>query len=168
MILAAAGGAACLALAATFWALAQGRSLGARLLEQSARLKEAEFQAEAACGAVDAFDGAVLAISNDEVTLISGAEVLGACARLFASRSGPREVLETLGRADPQLGARLQALIEAGESFTGQVHRGDAAVEVEGRAGGAMCWVRLSLRQDAEGQDADSGLPSAGLLTDFL
>src|SRR6185312_10059120 len=88
-----------------------------------------------------------------------GEEVLAACARLFASRAGPRAVLETLGRADPQLGARLQALVDAGEPFTGQVHRGDAA---------AMCWVRLSLRQDAEGRGGDSGLPSAGLLTDFL
>jgi signal transduction histidine kinase len=168
LILAAAGGAVCLALAATFWALAQGRALGARLHDLTARLDAARFDAEAARGAVDAFDGAVLAISNDEVILVSGAEVLAACARLFASRAAPRAVLETLGRADPQLGARLQALIDAGEPFTGQVHRGDAAVELEGRAGGAMCWVRLGLRQDAEGRGGESGLPSAGLLTDFL
>jgi len=168
LILAAALGAVCLALAATFWALAQGRRLGARLADLSDRLKSAEFDAEAARGAVDAFDGAVVAISGEEVKLVSGAEVLAACAKLFASRSAPRSVLETLGRADPQLGARLQALVDAGEAFTGQVHRGDAAVEVEGRAGGAMCWVRLSLRQDAEGRSAESGLPSAGLLSDFL
>ena len=168
LILAAAFGAVCLALAATFWAYAQGRRLSARLTHLSDRLKSAEFEAEAARGAVDAFDGAVVAICGDEATLVSGDEILDACARLFASRSTPRAVLETLGLADPQLGARLQALVDAGEPFTGQVHRGDAAVEVEGRAGGAMCWVRLSLRQDAEGQDADSGLPSAGLLTDFL
>ena len=58
LILAAAAGAVCLALAATFWAIAQGKALGARLHDQSGRLKEAEFQAEAARGAVDAFDGA--------------------------------------------------------------------------------------------------------------
>jgi signal transduction histidine kinase len=168
LILAAAGGAVCLALAATFWALAQGRTLSARLREVATKLKAAEFDADAARGAVDAFDGAVLAISGEDVKLVSGAEVLSACAHLFASRSTPRSVLETLGRADPQLGARLQALVDAGEPFTGQVHRGDAAVEVEGRAGGAMCWVRLSLRQEAEGRGADAGLPSAGLLSDFL
>jgi signal transduction histidine kinase len=168
VILAAALGAVCLALAATFWALAQGRRLGARLTDLSDRLKSAEFEADAARGAVDAFDGAVVAICGDDVTLVSGAEVLDACAHLFASRATPRAVLETLGGADPQLGARLQALADAGEPFTSQVHRGDAAVEVEGRAGGAMCWVRLSLRQGAEGSGADSGLPSAGLLSDFL
>ena len=168
LILAAALGAVCLALAATLWALAQGRRLGARLTDLSDRLKSAEFEAEAARGAVDAFDGAVVAIAGDEVRLISGAEVMINCAKLFASRTSPRSVLETLGRADPQLGARLQALVDSGEPFTSQVHRGDAAVEVEGRAAGALCWVRLSLRQDAEGRGGDSGLPSAGLLSDFL
>ena len=168
LILAAAAGAVCLALAATFWALAQGRSMAARIAELSARVKTAEFAAEAARGAVEAFDGAVVAIHGEEAHLISGEEVLVACARLFASRPSPRSVLETLGRADPQLGARLQALVEGGEPFTGQVHRGDAAVEVEGRSGGALCWVRLSLRQDAEGAGTDAGLPSAGLLSDFL
>ena len=168
LILAAALGAVCLALAATLWALAQGRRLGARLTDLSDRLKSAEFEAEAARGAVDVFDGAVVAIAGDEVRLISGAEVMISCAKLFASRTSPRSVLETLGRADPQLGARLQALVDSGEPFTSQVHRGDAAVEVEGRAAGALCWVRLSLRQDAEGRGGDSGLPSAGLLSDFL
>jgi signal transduction histidine kinase len=168
LILAAAGGAVCLALAATLWAMAQGRRLAARITALNTRVRAAEFEAESARGAIEAFDGAILAIHNDEVQLVSGEDVLNACARLFASRLSPRSVLETLGRADPHLGARLQALVDGGEPFTGQVHRGDAAVEVQGRAAGAMSWVRLSLRQDAGGHGADSGLPSAGLLTDFL
>jgi signal transduction histidine kinase len=167
-ILAAAGGAVCLALAATLWALAQGRRFGARIGLLTSEVEAAEFQADAARGAVEAFDGAVLAVQDDEVHLISGADVLDQVSRLFACRLDPRSVLETLGQADPHLGARLTALIGGGEPFTGQVHRGDAAVEVEGRAGGAMAWVRLSLRQDTHGRGADAGLPSAGLLTDFL
>src|SRR3954469_4548596 len=143
LILAAAGGAVCLALAATLWAMAQGRRLGARIGALNTRVRAAQFEAESARGAIEAFDGAVLAIHNDEVHLISGEDVLSACARLFASRLSPRAVLETLGRADPHLGARLQALVDGGEPFIGQVHRGDAAVEVQGRAAGAMSWVRL-------------------------
>jgi signal transduction histidine kinase len=168
LILAAAGGAVCLALAATFWALAQGRAMADRIADLAARIKTAEFDADAARGAVEAFDGAVVAIQGETVHVVSGEELIAACARLFAARPNARSVLETLGRVDPQLGARLQALVEGGEPFTGQVHRGDAAVEVEGRSGGALCWVRLSLRQDAEGGGADAGLPSAGLLSDFL
>jgi len=158
----------CLALAATFWAMAQGRSFGARVAALNDQLKQAQFAAESARGAVDAFDGAILALQSDDVTLVSGAETVAACARVFASRGDPRSVLETLAHIDPHVGARLQALIDGGEGFTGQVHRGDAAVEIEGRSGGATSWVRLSLRQASENTGADTGLPSAGLLTDFL
>ena len=168
LILAAAGGAMCLALAATFWALAQGRSFGARVAALNGQLKQAQFEAESARGAVDAFDGAILVLQSDDVTLVSGAETVASCARLFASRGDPRSVLETLAHIDPHVGARLQALVDGGEGFTGQVHRGDAAVEIEGRSGGATAWVRLSLRQASENPGADTGLPSAGLLTDFL
>ncbi|MFL5311134.1 MAG: Hsp70 family protein, partial [Myxococcales bacterium] len=45
---------------------------------------------------------------------------------------------------------------------------GDAAVEIEGRAAGAICWVRLCLRQYAGDAGAEPGLPSVGLLSDFL
>lgn len=166
LILDGGAGAVCLALAATFWALAQGRSMAARIADLTGRVQAAEFEAEAARGAVEAFDGAVAAIQGDAVHLVSGEAVIAACAKLFASSPHPRAVLEALGRADPSLGARLQALVDGGEPFTGQVRRGDAAVEVEGRSGGALCWVRLSLRLNAEG--ADAGLPSAGLLSDFL
>jgi signal transduction histidine kinase len=163
LVLAAAAGAVCLAIAATVWALAQGRSAAARIAALDARLQTLQLEADAARGAAEAFDGAVLAIEGDEVHLLSGQETTSACARLFGASDDPRAVLEALARADPQLGGRLQALVDSGEPFTGQAHRGDAAVEIEGRAAGAVCWVRLSLRQGA-----DPGLPSVGLLSDFL
>jgi signal transduction histidine kinase len=163
LILAAAAGAVCLAMAATFWALAQGRRAGARIAALTASLKTSMREAEAARGAAEAFDGAVLAIEADEVHLVCGQETAAACAQLFGARDDPRAVLEALAGADPHLGARLQALVDTGEPFTGQAHRGEAAVEIEGRAAGSICWVRLSLRSGAE-----PGLPSVGLLSDFL
>jgi signal transduction histidine kinase len=168
LILAAAAGAACLAIAVTLWASAQGRSLTARIAVLSQRLKALQHQAETARAAADAFDGAVLAIDGDEVQLVSGAETAAACARLFAASGEPRAVLEALAQADPHLGGRLQALVDFGEPFTGQAHHGDAAVEIEGRAAGSLCWVRLSLRQYAGDAGAEPGLPSVGLLSDFL
>ena len=163
LILAAAAGAVCLAMAATFWALAQGRRAGARIAALTARLKTSMREAEAARGAAEAFDGAVLAIEADEVHLVCGEETAAACAELFGARDDPRAVLEALAGADPHLGARLQALVDSGEPFTGQAHRGESVVEIEGRAAGSICWVRLSLRSEAE-----PGLPSVGLLSDFL
>jgi signal transduction histidine kinase len=163
LILAAFAGAICLALAATFWAFAQGQRMAARIAEMAVALKRARLEAEAARGAAEAFDGAVMAIQADDVTLVFGPETAAACAGLFGSADDPRAILETLARAEPQLGARLQALVDSGEPFTGQAHRGEAAVEIEGRAAGSICWVRLSLRSVAE-----PGLPSVGLLSDFL
>jgi signal transduction histidine kinase len=163
LILAAAAGAVCLALAATLWAFAQGRSARTRINALHASLKTSQREAEAARGAAEAFDGAVLAIEADEVHLVCGQETAAACARLFGAGDDPRSVLEALAKADPQLGVRLQALVDSGKPFTGQAHRGEAAVEIEGRAAGSICWVRLSLRSGAE-----PGLPSVGLLSDFL
>src|SRR4051794_16759897 len=125
LILAAATGAACLAIAVTLWAFAQGRGASARIVALSRRLKTLEREAEAARGAAEAFDGALLSIDGDEVHLVSGAETAAACARLFGAAEEPRAVLEALAKADPHLGGRLQALIESGEPFTGQAHHGD-------------------------------------------
>jgi len=163
LILAAFAGAICLAMAATFWALAQGRSAGARIAALNAQLKTSQREVEAARGAAEAFDGAILAIEGDDVHLVSGSDTMLACAHLFGAGEDPQAILEALAGADPHLGGRLQALVDSGEPFTGQAHRGDAAVEIEGRAAGAVCWVRLSLRSGAE-----PGLPSVGLLSDFL
>ncbi len=168
LIMAAAAGAVSLALAATVWAFAQRRSAAARIAVLSDRLKIAERQAEAARGAAEAFDGAVLAIEADEVHLVCGEETASACAQLFGVGDDPRAVLEALSLAEPQLGARLQALVDSGEPFTGQAHRGEAAVEIEGRAAGSICWVRLSIRQYGMGMTAEPGVPSVGLLSDFL
>ncbi len=165
-ILIAAAGAVFLALAATLWALAQGRAAAARMAVLSARLKVAEREADAARGAAEAFDGAVLAIDADEVHLICGHEAVVACAGLFGAAQDPRSVLEALARSNPPVGARLQALMETGEPFTGHVHRGEMSVEIEGRVAGALCWVRLSLRQMEA--DAAGEAPSGGLLSDFL
>jgi signal transduction histidine kinase len=163
LILAAGAGAVCLAMAAILWAIAQGRRAGARIAALHVRIKALQREAEAARGAAEAFDGAVLVIEGDDVQLVSGQETATACAILFETEDDPQSVLEALAQADPHLGGRLQALVDGGEPFTGQAHRGDAAVEIEGRAQGSICWVRLSLRSGAE-----PGLPSVGLLSDFL
>ena len=94
LILAAATGAACLALAATLWAFVQGRRASARIVQLSRRLVGLEREAEAARAAAEAFDGAVLAIDGDDVALVWGAETASACAALFGAADEPRAVLE--------------------------------------------------------------------------
>ncbi len=174
LILAAFAGAICLAIAATFWAFAQGQSAAARIAALGDRLKAAQQHADLARSAAEAFEGAILAIDADEVHLASGPETLAACAQLLDADPGdPRAVLEALARVDPYLGAKLQALVDSGEAFTAQARPGDSAVEVEGRPMGSILWVRLSLRRAGDSLGVGAAAPGAslansGLLADFL
>jgi signal transduction histidine kinase len=163
LVLAAAGGAVCLALAATFWAVAQRRGADARIGVLTARLQRLESQTEAARGAIEAFDGAVLSIDGETVRLVSGEDILPAIAGLLGCAEAPAAVLTALTLPGAPLSVPIGALTERGEPFTGQVLSVQGAIEVEGRASGAVCWLRLSLRSGAE-----PGLPSAPMLGEFL
>jgi hypothetical protein len=77
-------------------------------------------------------------------------------------------VVNALMRADPDHARRLRALFERGEACAFEVQgpsagTGSGLVAVEGRAAGAMAWLRLSA---AVGEDA--GLPTAPRFAAFL
>ncbi|HVY33838.1 MAG TPA: ATP-binding protein [Caulobacteraceae bacterium] len=163
LVLAAAAGAVCLALAAAFWAAASRRDADARLTALSQRLNRAEQQGEAARGAIEAFDGAVLSIEGDMVRLAAGEDALPAIAALLVAEPSAAAVLTALSAPSAPLSASIAALTQRGEPFIGQVLAAEGAVEVEGRASGAVCWLRLSLRQAAE-----TGLPGAPMMGEFL
>ena len=163
LVLAAAAGAVCLALASAFWAVANRRSADARIAALSVRLSRAEQHGEAARGAIEAFDGAVLSIEGDTVRLAAGDDSLPAIAGVLGSMDTPAAVLTVLTQPSAPLFGQITALTERGEAFIGQVLSDKGAVEVEGRAAGAVCWLKLSLRQEA-----DTGLPSAPMMGEFL
>ncbi len=93
LVLATAAGAVCLALAAAFWAAAGRRLADARIADLSQRLNRAEQQGEAARGAIEAFDGAVLSIEGDTVRLAAGEDALPAIAALLGSAPSPSAAL---------------------------------------------------------------------------
>jgi hypothetical protein len=163
LVLAAAAGAVCLALAAAFWAAAARRLADARIAALEHRLIRAEQQGEAARGAIEAFDGAVLSIENDTVRLAAGEDVMPAIAALLGSTEQPSAILTALTGPHAPLSRRIEALTLRGEAFIGQVLVAGGALEVEGRAAGAVCWLRLSLRQEAQ-----TGLPGAPMMGEFL
>ena len=163
LVLAAAAGAVCLALAAAFWAAAGRRASDARMAALELRLARAEQQGEAARGAIEAFEGAVLSVEGDTVRLAAGEDALPAIAALLSAAETPAAVLTALTQPGAPLSRKIEALTERGEAFIGQVLSGRGALEVEGRAAGAMCWLRLSLRQEAE-----TGLPGAPMMGEFL
>jgi signal transduction histidine kinase len=162
LILAAAAGAVSLAICAVLWALAQRRQAQDRVDAIGARLNAIESRADAAQASAEAFDSALLAVEDGRALLASGEESLAICAEaLGLADADPQGVVNALMRADPDHARRLRALFERGEACAFEVQGPAKAgisglVAVEGRAAGAMAWLRLST---AAGDDA--GLPTA-------
>ena len=164
LILAASAGAVSLAICAVLWALAQRRRAQDRIAVLSARLAVAEARAETAQASAEAFDSALLAVEDGHALLASGEESLAVCAEaLGVPAPEPQAVINALMRADPDHARRLRALFERGEACAFEVQGEGGLVAVEGRAGGAMAWLRLSA---AVGQDA--ALPTAPRFAAFL
>ena len=160
LVLAAAGGAVCLAIAATLWALAGRRMADAHIAALQARLARLDAEASAARSSVDVFDSAVLAAeAGGAVRLVAGDETLAACARALGAEADPASVLEALSGE----GGRLQPLFDHGAAVGFQIRGPFGVVEVEGRAAGGMALVKLRLSAGVE-----PGLPGAPRLAECL
>lgn len=157
LILAAAAGAVLLALCATLWALAQRRDGAAKIAQLKSKIAGLEASAETAQASAEAFDSALLAVSDGQALVASGEESLAVCvAALGLPNADPHGVVAALMRHDPDHARRLRALFERGEACAFEVRGPVGVVAVEGRAAGALAWLRLS---SVVGEDA--GLPTA-------
>ncbi|CAN5369567.1 cell cycle protein kinase DivL [soil metagenome] len=165
----ACAGAVSLALAAALLALAQKRAADARVAGLEGRALIAERAAEAAVSAADVFDSAVLMLDDGAVRLVSGADALRRCAPALGlpPEADALTVAAALS-ADPDHARRLKALAMRGEPCDFEASApgatsgaARASVSVEGRASGALAWLRLT---PAVGE----GLPSATRLAAFL
>jgi signal transduction histidine kinase len=153
LILLATAGAVSLAICATLWALALADKLAA-----------VEARAEAAQASTEAFDSALLAVEEGRAMLASGEESFATCAAVLGLATlEPQAVVNALMRADPDHARRLRSLFERGEACAFEVRGAGGVVSVEGRAAGALAWLRLSA---AVGDD--SGLPTAPRFAAFL
>jgi signal transduction histidine kinase len=160
LVLAAAGGAVCLAIAATLWALAGRRLADARIHQLQSSLRRLEAEASAARSSVDVFDSAVLTAEDGAAAqLVAGDETLAACALALACAADPASVLSALGGRD----GRLKALFDTGVAVGFQIRGPKGVVEVEGRAAGAVCLIKLRLSAGVE-----PGLPGAPRLAECL
>ena len=170
LILAAAAGAISLAICAVLWAMAQRRQAQVRVDDLTRRLAGVEARAETAQASAEAFDSALLAVEDGKALLASGEESLAICAAaLGVADADPQGVVNALMRADPDHARRLRALFERGEPCAFEVKgpstekTGGGLVAVEGRAAGALAWLRLSTAAGDE-----SALPTAPRFAAFL
>ncbi|PVM93448.1 cell cycle protein kinase DivL [Caulobacter endophyticus] len=162
LILAAAAGAVCLAICATLWALAQRRAFDARLAGMRLRLDALESGSVAAQASAEAFDNALVAVEDGAARLVSGDDSLHACAQVLNVEATPDALVEALVSGDPDHAARLRALFERGEACAFEARGPGGRVIVEGRAAGALAWLRLAA------QTGDLGLPSAARFAAFV
>ena len=155
--LAATTGAVLLAICVTLWAMAGRRQGQARIDQLRRQITQLESGAEAAQASAEAFDSALLAVEDGQALLASGEDSLALCiAALGLSAPDPQGVVTALMRADPDHTRRLRALFERGEACAFEVRGPGGVVAVEGRAVGALAWLRLSA---VVGED--TGLPTA-------
>lgn len=164
LMLAAAAGAVSLALSAVLWAFAQRRAADRRVAELKARIRQLEVGAETAQASAEAFDSALLAVEDGHALLASGEESLAICCQaLGLSELDSQYLLNALMRADPDHARRLRGLFERGEACAFEVKGPAGVVTVEGRAAGALAWLRVSA---VLGED--QGLPTAPRFAAFL
>lgn len=164
ILTAATAGAVCLAICATLWAFIQNRAARRAMGDLQARIRRLETEAEAAQASAEAFDSALLSVEDGAAVLASGAESFAACAQaLGLADPDAASLVAALMRADPAQARRLQNLLERGEACAFEVRGPGGVVAVEGRAAGALAWLRLSAAPAQE-----SGLPSAPRLAAFL
>ena len=168
LVLAAAIGAVCLALASTLWALSVRRRADDRISVFKARLDRLEGLADATQASAEAFDAAMLTIENGAARLAWGEDSLIFCAELMGlvdtdGADRPLKMIEALTRADPDQGRRLAELLERGESCAFQVRCARGHISVDGRAAGACIWLRLQPQIAVDGD-----LPSAGRFAALL
>ena len=163
LILAAAAGAVCLAICATLWALAQRRRFEARIDALQAKLTAVETGSMAAQASAEAFDSALVAVEDGQARLVSGEDSLAACAGVLNVGAEAQAIVDALSRADPDYAVRLKGLFERGEPCAFEARGAGGCVTVEGRAAGALAWLRLA----ASSAD-DAGLPSAARFAAFV
>ncbi|MBQ1563211.1 ATP-binding protein [Caulobacter sp.] len=162
LILAAAAGAVCLAICVMLLSLGQRRRYEARIAALKARLSR-EGAGQDAPAWVEAFDTAVVAVEGGRASLAAGGEGLAACAKALGVASDVQAVVAALGDADPNHAQKLAALFERGEACAFEARGQTASVSVEGRASGALAWLRLTAVSGG-----DSGLPSAARFAAFV
>ena len=86
LVLAAAIGALCLALAASLWAVSVRRRADQRVAAASDRLARLEGLADATQASAEAFDSAMLTVEDGHAELAWGGDSLALCARASSRR----------------------------------------------------------------------------------
>src|SRR5579871_6223011 len=137
LLLAAAAGAASLAVGLAAWAMLARRSADAGARRDDTALAEAARQARAAEASAEAFETAVIQLGDGPARLLAGTESLAMCAeRLGARGGGPDAVVAALRATGAEAEKAIAALVDTGAACAFEARARGGGVTVEGRASG--------------------------------
>ena len=138
-------GAIALALSTLVWTWRFRKRANDRARELEARAVEAEAAYAEAEAAAAAFEGALIAVEDEEVRLVAGEEALADCAAaLEAPEHDPAAVIKAIGQLAPDHAARIKLLIDKGEPFRFAAQAPGGPLAVEGRSSGLVAWIRVA------------------------
>ncbi|HEX3920345.1 MAG TPA: ATP-binding protein [Caulobacteraceae bacterium] len=164
LLLAGGAGAASLAAGLAVWALLARRTADSGERASAADLADAQRRQRAGEASAEAFETALIQLGDGPARLVAGEESLAACAeRLGVTGASADAVLEALRAAGDDPAKALAALVETGAACAFEVRGPGGGVAVEGRAAGALGFLRLTLLASDEG-----ALPSAARLAAFV
>ena len=126
---------------------AAGLVLGAWRRSRAASARQTPFSPESIA---DAFGSAIILLDQGDSRLVAGGDRLAECAALLGADEpgqdgrGAARVLAALCAAAPEAAKTLAALRSGGVACDVSVAGPRGAVRVQGRAGGALAWLRLT------------------------
>ncbi len=115
--------------------------------------------------AIEVFETAIILIDDGRPTLIAGEAALTACAKILGVAPLPARIIDAMAAAEPDHARRLQGLIQRGAPFDFEVDGPRGALDVQGRATGALAWLRLSVAAGASAKGLRDGRLAAFINT---
>ncbi len=136
---AAVGLAAGAAMALVAMAMRGGRAAGSAGAAEEAGLR----------AGVEAFDRALLLLTEEHAILLGGEAALAACAGALGVAVEATAIASALERVDPWLASAVAALRQSGSAFDRVVSAPGGDLDCRGRAAGALALLSLSLAPTA-------------------
>lgn len=132
----------------------------ARLVRRLAAVGAAQARTSAArlAASAEIFETAVIAIDDGRPVLVAGEAAFAACAGILGVAAQPARVIEAIIGGDPDHARRLRGVIQRGEPCDFEVDGPRGALDVQGRAAGALAWLRLSVSAGGAKQPRDGRL----------
>ena len=156
---------ACLGLGAGLAFGVAARQTRARVRVDGARRARTEKAAARLAASSEVFEAALILIEDGRSALVAGEEAFGVCAAILGAPPQPARLIDLMIKGDPDHARRLQGLIQRGESCDFEVDGPRGALDVQGRAAGALAWLRLSV---SAGANVNVKGPRDGRLAAFV